>query len=334
MKKIPAALAAGFVIVGAELTGLFGCAKKGGTSFEKLLARRPAPDINTLAERSAVDRTGEDAMDAFYDILKLRKTRESNAVPVLEHILADHANSLRIHGYAAAQALFCIGTPEAHAVLARYLLSTGYDASLGINYAFHWQMDEAKRDGFIERYHLTNLSNDLLLKIEAESKEEGKRRWLAFTLTMKNISDKPLRIRDQRMYLDQRMHLGSLLFFRSADGRYARTLTKRCRLGWPPRPKWIELKPAATRQVQIDVDVKRAEGLGHAYPLLSKGATLALDTDDVAFDTVGAGEFSVCAMLEVTAQTAAQIKVLGCAKPWSGRAVSEPVLVTVLEPPR
>jgi len=70
------------------------------TDFGKLIVSRPVPDLEDLAERSAPDRRGEDATEAFYDILKLRDIGAAKGVPVLEEIIATHTNSTRIHGYA------------------------------------------------------------------------------------------------------------------------------------------------------------------------------------------------------------------------------------------
>ncbi len=333
MKRPVAVAAARVLLVGVALSLLPLSCRRRTPSLTELLADRPTPDINNLAERSAVGRTGDDATAAFYDILKLRETRDSEAIPALERILADHAGSLRIHGYAAAQALFCIGMPEAHAILKSRLLSNQYDAYHGINYAFHWDMDEERRDSFIQRYHLVNLSSDLALGLRVESYETS-RRWLTCALTIENSSDQPFQILDQMRTPCSPTHLGSLLYFRSAKGRYARTFIKPVRLKEALPPKWVELQPGASHLFRVEIDVRRVNGLRQAYPVLSEDANLVLDARDVGYDIVDAGDFNVYAMFEVTQQTAAQLRTLGCARPWVGRAVSGPVLVEVAEPPQ
>jgi len=328
MKRSLVVVAARVLFAGGILSLPFLSCRARTPSLAELLANRPTPHIGDLAERSAPGRVGDEAMSAFYDILKLRETGDGSAVPVLEQILVDHEqHSGRIHGYAAAQALFCIGTSQAHAVLSERLLSATYDASHGMKFAFHWPMNEAKRDEFIQRYHLVNLSNDLVLRLEAENYEQASRRWLAFRLTIKNASDVPLRIRNLQTYL------GSLLHFRSAEGRFARTFAKPVRMNPAPKPSWVELEPGASHRLRIEVDVKRVDGVRSGYHLLSEDAKLVLDAGDVAYDIVNSGEFSAYAMFESTHPTAAQLKVLGCANPWIGRAVSAPVLVEVPEPP-
>ena len=76
------------------------------TDFGKLIAARPVPDLGRLTERSSPDYPGPDALDSFYDILKLRQIGDANAVPVLEKIILANLSTGRIHGYAATQALF------------------------------------------------------------------------------------------------------------------------------------------------------------------------------------------------------------------------------------
>jgi hypothetical protein len=121
-------------------------------------------DLKTLRKRSA---SGADSSDAFYGILKLRKTGTAEAVPVLADISADHRKTGRIHGYAAEQALFCIGTPEAMKTLDRQLLDDNYDILGAFGYTHHWRMAEPQRSRFIERYVLPNLANDLTVEVKA-----------------------------------------------------------------------------------------------------------------------------------------------------------------------
>jgi hypothetical protein len=273
------------------------------TDFGKLIVSRPAPDLEHLAERSAPGRRGEDATEAFFDILKLRDIGDARGVPVLETIIAAHANSTRIHGYAAAQALFCIDRPEAHKVLSKYLLSSSYRAKLGINYTFHWEMDKSKRNSFIERYHLKNLSKDLSLKLNAETHPDKGGQRIDFTLTIRNTSDKPFRIIDRKAYL------GELLYFRDESGHFARTFET---VDYDmSMPTWLELAPEGYHKFSITVYVSGDDELKYY-------------TNDVAYDISKIGRFEIYAMLEAPPLTKAQRETLEFDNPWVGRAVSKP----------
>ena len=91
----------------------------------------------------------------------------------LVKVLAEHVGSGRTHRYAAGQALYRIGTREAHEVLAKYLLSDDYRVQMGIWYAFRWNMPSPERDGFIRRYHLWPTKKDLQLLVKAVKEGKG-----------------------------------------------------------------------------------------------------------------------------------------------------------------
>jgi hypothetical protein len=291
------------------------------SEFQRLIAERPVPNLETLAERSAPDYSGEDATEAFYDILKLRDVGDNEAVPVLEKILSDHVNSTRIHGYAAAQALFCIGTTEAHQVLSKYLLNEKYYAGLSINYIYHWEMSKSKRDDFIKKYHLVNLSNYMEIKLELQNNKDENGQKLNLTITLTNISEKPYRIRVKQIYLAQ------MLFFQSKSGQF---------IQWSqpikykvPMPKWLDSTPGESHQYNVSLDV-RGKGT-QKLPCLSKdeNVRIMLETFDMICGIEKPGEFKVYAMLEEQPLTEAHLEQLGFDNPWSGRVVSEPVTVNI-----
>ena len=289
------------------------------TTFREILATRAAPDLRTLAERSDPNRMGPEAAEAFYDILKLREIRDANAVPVLERILADHPSSHRIHRFAAAQALFCIDTPAAHKVLAGQLHGGRYPAKSGIGYTFSWEMSEPRRSRFIERYLLANDANDLVVGLKANAiSKEG---LIDFTITLRNVSEKAFRIRDREIYI------GEMLYFRSAAGRYMPSLE---RIAYnAPMPKWVELKPGDERQWRVSAWSRPAPAIHGTW--LPKDTTLALETEDFRYYIDKPGRFDVVAMFEeaLTKDQALQAKIDNI---WSGRAVSKPVQVEIVDP--
>lgn len=280
------------------------------TELSQLITNRPAPDLERLAERSAPDRRGDDATEAFHDILKLRDVGDAAAVPVLEKILAAHAGSTRIHGFAAAQALFCIGTPEAHAILSKHLLSSRYMATLGIDYAFQWEMDDAKRDRFIEQYHLKNLSDDLTLELSSDTHQDTDTMQIKFSLTCRNKSDKSFRIKDTIVFC------GRMLYFRSDDGRFIQPVVDESwRYDLPP-DEWLELTPGASHRFDIPVEV-------------THGEVLKARTYDVIYGLGASGRFTVVAMIEILPLSKSQREYLTFDNPWIGRAVSKPLDIEI-----
>lgn len=297
-------------------------ADQADTEFTDLLANRPAPDLRRLAERSTPSYTGGDATEAFLDILKLRDVGGPEAVPVLESIMAENIYSTRIHGYAAAQALFCIGTSEAHEILSEYLFSGQYFAGLGINYTFHWQMNESERNGFIEKYHLKNISEDLIVKLDVRTHRDRNEQRFDFTTTLCNTSNEPFRIEDKQVYL------GDMLYFKSESGRFARNV-KSVKYGMP-MPKWIELATGTAHQYNISVYARQDSK--HKLPYLGKyeRSTLLLETHDIIYEILKAGRYKIYAMIEARPLSKEQIENLGFENLWSGRAVSTPVMVDIL----
>lgn len=254
MRKTLAGAALGLGAIVLVVGEFSACAKPERKSFRELGRERPVPDLEQLAERSAPGKRGQDVSEAFYDILKLRETRDPNAVPVLQQILDAHVDSTRIHGFAAAQALFAIGTPEAHAILSKYLLSTKYAVDSGINYTYHWEMPEPERSRFIEHYHLKNLSEDLQVTLERRDPTKPGTTKHVFVMILKNISNGPFRVRKERVYI------GRHLVFRSEDGRYARSAETVMYMALDvvlPPAAWPELAPGSTCEFEIAVMASR-----------------------------------------------------------------------------
>jgi len=302
------------------------------TDYVELLAARPIPNLVNLAERSSPNYSGKDkdATEAFYDILKLREVGDANAIPVLEQILADHnANTGHIHGYAAAQALFCIGTPEAHNALAKYLLTNTYQARYGIEFTSNWQMNQSKCTPFIERYHLINLSKDLELKLDgvksdANTVEAKNVTQYDFTLTLRNISDKAFSIRD----VEERQAL--MLYFQSETGDFI--LGKMAGPIWSSKsmpPHWVELKSGESHRYNIALSVKQIGKQERRNLKLSKDATLIAESTDVRFILNNAGPFKVYAMFQQQPPPQTRIDHFKINNQWSGRAVSAPVAIDI-----
>lgn len=299
-----------FVLTSVLIVLIAGCTNDAPDSYADLIASRPAPNLDTLAERSRPGQSHEIELEAFPDILKLREVGDASAVPVLEEIIVADAHSGRIHAYAAAQALFCIDTPEAHAIISKFLLTSSYPAQQGIFYTFYWEMREPERSSFIDRYHLKVLSQDLNVELSfISSRTEGAQE-IVFTVKASNTSNKAIRISDLQVYQ------GLVLHFRDDSGSF-RQGHQTVEYGMP-MPKWLELAPGAIHQFDIIVTVEFGEDM-------------ASHTNDVGYDLDKPGRFEVYALVEAGKPTAAQLDYLKFNNLWWGRAVSKPIEVVIGE---
>jgi len=294
--------------------------EKSQSEFMKLVSQHPAPDIETLAERSSpnYDFTDQNSItEAFYDILKLRDIGDSKAIPVLEQIIKDDNYKGRIHSYSAAQALFCIGTPQAQKVLDQYLLTPKYSSSQGIRYIFAYEMDRSKRKDFIEKYHLVNLSKDLEIKLNAE--KNGNQVNLAITL--KNISGKPYHV------LDKQIYLANMIFIQSPNGDFLQWLES---IRYDvPMPNWTEFAPGESRNYNITIAIKPKGTQKSNYYKNDDNIKIFLETNDMICGLETPGEFKFYAMVEQEPLSKESLDYWQFDNPWIGRAVSEPVTLKI-----
>jgi hypothetical protein len=245
-------------------------------AFEERLKDRTPVDLATLAARS-VARDFDVSQGAFYDILRLRTLGDASAVPVLRQILERDLVTGRVDGYMAAQALFCIGTPEA--------------------------LKAVKATQFVKRYHLKNLSDDLRLELAVSKREAGEA--IELVLTEQNISSKPLRIMKTDLSYFEQFVVQSV-----ATGKF---------LGERRHPKcdcaeseWVEL--ASDEKWVTKVELPRddlAQQLWYPSAAVKPG-----------------GQARIWVLLEDSALHARRHDT-ATAKAWIGRAISNPVEITV-----
>lgn len=279
-------------------------------------------DVDRLVRAAAAGGTS-----GFVALLQLRDLGDDRALPFLVQTLERHHGSGNIFGFAAAQALFCIGTDKAHKVLRKYVLTRGYDAALGIRYALHHKMPQAKRDAFIEQYHLVSTSKDLAIGLQAKPAKAGVGQQVAFTVTLRNASPRPLRIYKPGVYL------AKLLVIRSAAGRFL-PKTKTVDYGYHiGQRNFPELAPGERLHFTIVATVRR-ERARPPRPRRKDTApagALRLTTRDMAHRLGKAGKFRVYALYSVAKRFAeGQGKRLGLAEAWSGRVASRPVEIEIL----
>lgn len=292
-------------------------------TFQELLATRPVPDLTTVARRSSPMTQGEDASKSFLDLLKLRETADASAVLALEKILVENAPTTRIHGFAAAQALFAIGTPEAHQILARNKLS----AHLAENYTSHWEMREPLRSRYIEQYLLKNAAKDLVVELEQTPATPPLNDRLDLVIVFRNASDQAFFIQDYDHDFP-----GDMLHLRDATGQFmprihSRTMCK-------GQSKNIELKPGQTHRLHVTIDVAAADPQKRMRRSTGK---LMADVRESGhfFDVNAPGRFDVLALFEaepLTDEQRAFLKVDQNWKWWTGRAVSKPLSINIASP--
>jgi hypothetical protein len=94
-------------------------------------------------------------------------------------------------------------------------------------------------------------------------------------------------------------------------------------------PQWLQLKTGASHHYNITLGIKHLEDQGHEGSALSKDANLVAETTDFQFILNNAGDFKIYAMYEQQPLLQTQIDQFKIDNPWSGRAVSEPVTISI-----
>ena len=244
-------------------------------------------------------------------MLKLRETGTAKDISYLESVLSSNLPPTHIYPFAAAEALFCIGTPEAHQVLKRHLLTPDYNASQSIRSAFHWDMPEPQRSKFIGQYHLVNLAKDLLALIAVEPPSDQKDLFL-FIVTIENYSDQAVQV------LEKNIYLAGLLHFQNAQGRFVSG--RQTVIYKVMRPQWLTLKPRESHTYRIEMRITKTD-------------PLVLATRDMEFNLGQPGRFTVQAMAEQHPWTARSSTRENIENPWVGRAVSAGVMVNIPRSP-
>ena len=295
-------------------------------TYQEIITARSVPDLTTLAARSSPKNNGPDASEAFMDILKLREVADPKSVPVIEKILVENLPTTRILGFAAAQALFTIGTPEAHQILQRHLLAEDAHTKLAIGYTSHWQMKEPLRSQFIQRYLLKNLSKSLVVEVERIAVPNSPKGQLDLAVNLRNASDEAFYLLDDRGR--------DMLLVRDASGQFIPdTSGIICTL--KPNAALMELKPGQAHRIQITINVVDATtSKGQRHDPATKLIAGAQPSGQ-SFELHSPGRVEFVALIEVDPLSAEQrthLKLDETRQWWSGRAVSKPITVELALP--
>ena len=294
-------------------------------TFQEIIAARPAPDLSTLVVRSSPKNNGPDASEAFMDILKLRETPDPKSVPVLEKILIENLPTTRILGFAAAQALFTIGTPEAHQILERQLLADDTHTKLAIGYTSHWQMKEPLRSQFIQRYLLKNLSKSLVVEVERVAAPNSPKGQVDLSVILRNASDQTFYMLDDRGR--------DLLQVRDAAGQFIDTSGIICNI--KQNTTLMELKPGQTHRIPITIKVVDATLSKDQRHDPATTLIAVAQPSGQSFELHSPGRVEFMALIEVDPLAAEQrtfLKLDETWQWWSGRAVSKPITVELALP--
>jgi hypothetical protein len=293
-------------------------------TFKEIIAAHPEPDLTDLVDRCKPQVDWEFSRLSFYDLLKLRDVGNSDAVNVLEQVMEDNLFERRIHGFAAAEALFCIDTESAHNVLKKYLYDPRYHSVLGANYTFHWDMSEPKRSEFIRRYHLKNLSKDLKVELESDVNRVNTGQEIELTLTLHNVSKEPFRILDHIAgYVEN-------VYFRNVNGLFARRMQTATQC-YNMSAKWLELKPADLRQHKIKLAVLRISDMKYKSRYVPENARIYLRDPFFDFYINQPGKFDIYAMYEAQPLHPKRKKKLEFDNEWIGRAVSKSITIEITD---
>jgi hypothetical protein len=224
------------------------------TRVESLLRTEPRRvDLVSLAARTRSPKEGGDWSAVFPDLLALRDAPVEDAVPVLTRVLLHERGNDRIFRFAAAQALYALGGPKAHAALKQETSSADFDGRLAFDYAFDWNMEPRLRDGFLLDHVLTNAGEAPTVKVRVPTGAPAEPHRLAFDVEVRNDLTRPLEM------LNPEDRAGELLVFRKGGGHVVRT-------SWPGTcehmdARSITLAPGATRSVRVTVEIVSPESV-------------------------------------------------------------------------
>lgn len=243
-------------------------------------------------------------------LLDMDDVKTEAAIPQLREILTTSGN---IREYAAAQALFCIGSAEAQAILKKHLLSENYDIHSSIRYTFHWRMKQPQRDAFITQYHLQSISKDISIKLSTIQAPEAKDT-IQFTITLKNTSERLLRLYKPDVYLAEQILLVSPL------GHVMRpVLTVMYKLARrPPEETYPEVLPGEAIVLSFKGRLRLQKGSG----MEELRNSLLLDCWDWVHKLEGPGKYKVYALYYFKKFRNSPFDNI-----WEGRIVSEPAEV-------
>ena len=246
----------------------------------------------------------EDGLNA---LLQLRDHPDARAVSVLEKTLTGVPRRSHNH-YVAFQALFCIGTPEAHKILSNHGFPGPGLAKEAIGDTFHPRltMGEPQRSRFIEQLILRDPSKDLEVLLEATQGRDREFGRIKIEIKVRNLTGGAIRLPEQFEYP------GELLYFRAKDGAFV-DRTRESKLD-SPGIKWTALAQGATRIYPVDLLVlPKPVGLG-------PGSAVTIVTGgNCAFGIDKPGQYSLLAMLDENPGHGG----------WSGRVVSKPITVEI-----
>lgn len=285
----------------------------GRSRFVEQALARPPPDLATLPDRA---RRG--AEGAFEDLIRLRESGGPETVPALIEILDAHRGSGRIHGFAAAQALFHLGGDKAQAALENALAADEYPWQSALDYTFHWDMDAGERDRFLGHCVLRSSNTTLRAKIAADRAQARRGEDVTLTFSVTNAAAQPVAV----LTVDGRLEADLVL--RDADGRFA-WVRPVAQFGADtvPRLGWQQLTPGQTAEfefVRAFLPCERGKGRYQSHGIVREFNVETGSGRGGKFDVVG-----------VFSRQSARAAPEPPAPPWIGRVVCDPIGLTIAD---
>ena len=282
------------------------------------------PSVQQAGVDELVQLASKDGRERLPALLRLRDLGDAQAVPALTNLLAKYLGTGNVTAYAAAQALFCIGTEQAHAALQKHLLSPDYSLDDSIRMAFHYRMRPDARDAFIRQYHLRSTLKDLQITLEVEPVPVEGRQRFRFTMTLRNASDHPLVVVAPATYT------AAALLIEDSEGNFHAGFTS---IRYKFATRYDELQPAGTLKATFDTEPTRIpeKTLRGAWPFAPIARdSIFLVSSDYALHLGAPGRFKVRALFHSEGRLARAMKENGTIPNlWYGTVVSEPVEIDV-----
>jgi hypothetical protein len=295
-----------------------------------VITTRPSPKLEGMAERSAPERIGDDVSEAFWDILKIRDNPDPAAIRELTEVVESNAkaDSNRINRFAAGQALYCIGTPDAMKVVETDVARREFSIDLALMYVDHWDMREPARSRFMERMLLRDAGDGgLSVDVSPAWRERDGRRVLEVTVKLTNRGEKPISLLLNKAFPVARLQI------RDQDGTFA--ITKAFGLREHEPQSWIRLAPGASEERVASLELKR--DAASTRPFQTGRVQAVLSDGGAGLGLPAFGKYRVSALVAQPPLTEQAIKSrtrqtgqdVDPNELWAGRVVSKPVEVQI-----
>jgi hypothetical protein len=268
----------------------------------------------------------------FNDLLRIRDDGDKrlDAIPVLEKILKDEDFNGSTYQYAAAQALFSIGTPEAKRIIADWMKTLAYMWRHSVNFIYSFKMNPEKATAFMREFHLTGNDDDLEISIDTLA-EQNESDTIKLRLSLKNTGKTAIII-DERWLSEKNVELVT------NNGRIIHKFSNIIVCG-VSMPNLLALKANESYSIELNLKPSKVDKTDkYLKHYLSDSTTMIASIDYHRFDIARPGTYNLYAILEVRPPSSAEYtnpNYLAHRKPftrettWAGRIISKPFSIQI-----